>query len=92
MLTTCVLSTAFSQMSAVKEVLHVSKVPSEVLCREAEQNRILEFCKSCVEMEKAGSLYACGCPGTGKSLSMEKVKQRLLEWASEVTQFTQLHA
>ncbi|KAL9687103.1 hypothetical protein QQ045_031499 [Rhodiola kirilowii] len=73
----------YSQMSVVKEALHVSKVPSAVVCREVEQNRILEFCKSCVEKEKAGSLYVCGCPGTGKSLSMEMVKQRLLEWARE---------
>uniref|UniRef100_A0A7N0U3E2 Cdc6 C-terminal domain-containing protein n=1 Tax=Kalanchoe fedtschenkoi TaxID=63787 RepID=A0A7N0U3E2_KALFE len=72
-----------SQMSVVKEVLHVSKVPSAVVCREIEQNRILEFCKSCVEQEKAGSLYACGCPGTGKSLSVEKVKLLLFEWARE---------
>uniref|UniRef100_A0A7N2MBE5 ORC1/DEAH AAA+ ATPase domain-containing protein n=1 Tax=Quercus lobata TaxID=97700 RepID=A0A7N2MBE5_QUELO len=33
--------------------------------------------------EKAGSLYVCGCPGTGKSLSMEKVKQLLFHWANE---------
>ncbi|KAK9279784.1 hypothetical protein L1049_013466 [Liquidambar formosana] len=71
------------QMSAVKEVLHVSTAPSTVVCREDEQNRVLEFCKACVEQEKAGSLYACGCPGTGKSLSIEKVKQLLLDWATE---------
>ncbi|KAL9691533.1 hypothetical protein QQ045_011957 [Rhodiola kirilowii] len=73
-----------SHMSVVKEALHVSKVPSAILCREVEQNKILEFCKSCVEKEKAGSLYVCGCPMTGKSLSMEMVKQRLLEWAREI--------
>jgi hypothetical protein len=26
----------------------------------------------------------CRCPGTGKSLSMEKVKQCLVDWAKEV--------
>lgn len=72
------------QMKAVKEALHVSTAPSMVVCREEEQRRVLEFCKACVEQEKAGSLYVCGCPGTGKSLSMEKVKQLLVDWAKEV--------
>ncbi|KAJ0020070.1 hypothetical protein Pint_32572 [Pistacia integerrima] len=71
------------QMSAVKEALHVSTAPSTVVCREEEQKRVLEFCKKHVEQEKAGSLYVCGCPGTGKSLSMEKIKQHLLDWAKE---------
>ncbi|XP_039012718.1 cell division control protein 6 homolog B-like [Hibiscus syriacus] len=70
------------QMGAVKESLHVSTAPSTVVCREDEQKRVLDFCKTCVEQEKAGSLYACGCPGTGKSLSMEKVKQQVIDWAA----------
>ncbi|KAJ9698639.1 hypothetical protein PVL29_007617 [Vitis rotundifolia] len=71
------------QMSAAKEALHVSTVPSTVVCREDEQNRIMDFCKACIEHEKAGSLYACGCPGTGKSLSMEKVRRALVDWAGQ---------
>ncbi|XP_062172760.1 cell division control protein 6 homolog B [Alnus glutinosa] len=71
------------QMRAVKEALHVSTAPSTIVCREEEQRRVLEFCKACVEQEKAGSLYVCGCPGTGKSLSIEKVKQLLVDWAKE---------
>ncbi|KAG8379273.1 hypothetical protein BUALT_Bualt07G0071400 [Buddleja alternifolia] len=71
------------QMRAVKETLHVSTAPTTVVCREDEQNRILDFCKKCVKQEKAGSLYICGCPGTGKSLSMEKVKEILINWTNE---------
>ncbi|KAJ1384202.1 Winged helix-like DNA-binding domain superfamily [Sesbania bispinosa] len=71
------------QLRMVKEALHLSTAPSSVVCREEEQNVVLEFCKGCVEHEKAGSLYICGCPGTGKSLSMEKVKELLLNWATE---------
>ncbi|KAL0342509.1 UNVERIFIED_CONTAM: Cell division control protein 6B [Sesamum calycinum] len=71
------------QLRAVKEALHVSTAPTTVVCREDEQNRILDFCKKCVQQEKAGSLYVCGCPGTGKSLSMEKVKEILVNWANE---------
>ncbi|GFS39253.1 cell division control, Cdc6 [Actinidia rufa] len=72
------------QVSAVKEALHVSTAPYTVVCREDEQKRVLEFCKGCVELEKSESLYVCGCPGTGKSLSMERVKESLVEWAEEL--------
>ncbi|XP_065864015.1 cell division control protein 6 homolog B-like isoform X2 [Euphorbia lathyris] len=71
------------QISAVKEALHVSTAQAIVVCREDEQKRIFEFCKACIEEEKAGSLYVCGCPGTGKSLSMEKVKQNLIDWVKQ---------
>ncbi|KAI8523606.1 hypothetical protein RHMOL_Rhmol13G0087300 [Rhododendron molle] len=71
------------QLRAVKEALHVSSMPSTVVCREDDQKRVLEFCKQCIEHEKAGSLYVCGCPGTGKSLSIERVKVSLLDWAKE---------
>ncbi|CAL5372308.1 unnamed protein product [Camellia sinensis] len=51
---------------------------------EDEKKRVLEFCKQCIEQEKAGSLYVCGCPGTGKSLLMERVKDSLVDWAQGV--------
>lgn len=71
------------QLSLVKEALHVSASPSAIVCRDNEQNRVLGFLKKCVEEEKGGSLYVCGCPGTGKSLSMEKIKEALVGWAKE---------
>jgi hypothetical protein len=74
-----------AQMRAVKEALHVATVPScELVCRDNEQRRVFEFCKACVEQQKAGSLYVCGCPGTGKTLSINKVKESLMRWADEV--------
>ncbi|CAL1363584.1 unnamed protein product [Linum trigynum] len=72
-----------SQVSAVKEVLHVSTAPPTIVCREEEQRRVFDFCKACVQKEQSGSLYMCGCPGTGKSLSMEKVSNWLIEWARD---------
>ena len=77
-------------MKAVKEALHVSKAPSTVVCREDEQRRVLEFVKACTEQKKAGSLYICGCPGTGKSLSMEKVRQHAQDWAKQVINLVSL--
>ncbi|GKU93486.1 hypothetical protein SLEP1_g7078 [Rubroshorea leprosula] len=67
-------------MSAVKEVLRVSTAPPTVVCPENEQKRILEFCMGCLEQEKAGSLYICGCPGTRKRPSMEKVKRYVADF------------
>ncbi|XP_073009880.1 cell division control protein 6 homolog [Typha latifolia] len=72
-----------AQMLAVKEALHVATAPANVVCREEEQKRVLEFCKACIEQEKAGSLYVCGCPGTGKTLSIDKVKDSLVLWSGE---------
>ncbi|XP_057805085.1 cell division control protein 6 homolog B-like isoform X1 [Salvia miltiorrhiza] len=72
-----------TQLRAVNEALHVSTAPTNVVCRENEQNRILDFCKKCVKEEKAGSLYVCGCPGTGKTLSMKKVQVMLVDWANK---------
>ncbi|KAG7653389.1 P-loop containing nucleoside triphosphate hydrolase [Arabidopsis suecica] len=71
------------QMRVVKEALHVSKAPSTIVCREDEQSRIFEFVKGCIDQQKAGSLYICGCPGTGKSLTMEKVVQRVGDWSTQ---------
>ncbi|CAL4996388.1 unnamed protein product [Urochloa decumbens] len=74
-----------AQVRAVKEALHVATVPScELVCRDNEQRRVFDFCKACVEQEKAGSLYICGCPGTGKTLSVNKVKESLARWADEM--------
>ncbi|GAB2285745.1 AAA ATPase [Dionaea muscipula] len=73
----------YGQMRAVKEALHVSMAPSSVVCREDEYSRILDFCKSCMEQEKSGSLYVCGCPGTGKTMIVEKVKLSLTDWSKE---------
>ncbi|KGN47092.1 cell division control protein 6 homolog B [Cucumis sativus] len=70
-------------VKTAKEALHISTAPTTIMCREDEQSKIFNFCKASVEQEKAGSLYVCGCPGTGKSLSMEKVKDQLAAWAEE---------
>ncbi|KAH0905851.1 hypothetical protein HID58_037678 [Brassica napus] len=71
------------QMRAVKEALHVSKAPSTIVCREDEHRRVFEFVKGCLDQQKAGSLYICGCPGTGKSLSIEKVVKQVGDWSKQ---------
>lgn len=73
------------QMRAVKEALHVSTLPSGIVCRQDEHKKVLEFCKLYVEKERSGSLYVCGCPGTGKTMVMEKVKHSLADWSLQVS-------
>ncbi|KAJ3675749.1 hypothetical protein LUZ60_004791 [Juncus effusus] len=73
-----------AQMKAVKEALHIGTIPSSVACREEEQNKIFDFCRGLIEKERAGSLYVCGCPGTGKTLSMGKIKTKLTTWSKEM--------
>ncbi|KAL7002916.1 AAA ATPase [Sarracenia purpurea var. burkii] len=85
----CINNSPSSPANLNQEALHVSTAPYTVVCREDEQNMILEFCKRCIEQEKAGSLYVCGCPGTGKSLSMERVREFLDHWANEIEQAQQ---
>lgn len=73
-----------SHILAVKKALHLSAIPSSVLCRDVEQAKVIEFCKSSIVQQVPGSIYVCGCPGTGKSLTMEQVKLLSVSWAAEV--------
>ena len=68
----------------MKKALHLSAVPSSVLCRDIEQEKVISFCKSSIVQQVPGSMYVCGCPGTGKSLAMEQVKLLTVTWAAEV--------
>ncbi|MCO5588650.1 hypothetical protein L7F22_042607 [Adiantum nelumboides] len=71
-------------VQAVKAALHLSTVPGTLICRDIEQSKVFEFCKDHIVQQQPGSLYICGCPGTGKSLLMEKVKSFSSKWAEGV--------
>ncbi|ERN09736.1 cell division control protein 6 homolog B [Amborella trichopoda] len=72
-----------AQLQLVKTALHVSMAPGLMICREEEQDKIFGFCQDCINQEKAGSLYISGCPGTGKTLLMEKMKDLSGVWAKD---------
>ncbi|GBG76524.1 hypothetical protein CBR_g22272 [Chara braunii] len=61
--------------------LHLSSMPSEILCRDRERREVLEMCKHAVQQQKATAMYICGCPGTGKTLTMEELKKNVPQWA-----------
>ncbi|KAG6554439.1 hypothetical protein Mapa_004356 [Marchantia paleacea] len=76
-------ATDSSHVLAVKTALHLSAMPETVLCRESEQTCVIDFCKTCIVEQRAGSLYICGCPGTGKSLIMEKIRFLCNTWSAQ---------
>ena len=76
------------QINAVKEAFHLSSAPATVACRDLEQTQILDFCKACIQQDAGGSLYICGCPGTGKTLSVCKVEEVLISWSTEASLFS----
>ena len=73
-----------AHIQSVKAALHLSAVPDAMICRDIEQEKVFEYCKDRLFQRCSGSLYVCGCPGTGKSLLMEKVKSLASKWADEV--------
>ncbi|KAL2643065.1 hypothetical protein R1flu_010652 [Riccia fluitans] len=76
-------ATDSSHVQAVKTALHLSAVPETIVCRESEHASVIGFCKLCIVEQRAGSIYLCGCPGTGKSLTMEKVRLLSSTWSAE---------
>ncbi|KAF5194524.1 Cell division control protein 6-like protein [Thalictrum thalictroides] len=78
-----------SIVKELKEALHVSSASLAIVCREDEQKRVFEFFRTSIQEERGGSLYVCGCPGTGKTLTIDKVKQNLLDWVKEILEMYQ---
>ncbi|KAG6408172.1 hypothetical protein SASPL_131176 [Salvia splendens] len=68
------IMTEETQLRGVNEALHLSTTPTNVVCRENEQNRILDFCKKCIKEEKDGSLYVLGAQywGLGRHCRWKK--------------------
>ena len=70
-----------SQMTALaKSVLHTSTAPSAVMCRETERKQVLDLLKKSLKTKRSGSVYVCGLPGTGKSLTVSEAEQVARAW------------
>eukprot|EP01112_Ceratiomyxa_fruticulosa_P016663 TRINITY_DN5073_c0_g1_i1.p1 TRINITY_DN5073_c0_g1~~TRINITY_DN5073_c0_g1_i1.p1 ORF type:complete len:447 (-),score=77.21 TRINITY_DN5073_c0_g1_i1:135-1475(-) len=54
--------------------------PASVNSRDEEIDYIVNFWKSHVEDKEAGSLYVCGKPGVGKTLSINAAYSKVCEW------------
>lgn len=66
------------------EALHPSKAPDVLTQRVAEFTQVLQFVKRSVTEPSGGSLYLCGCPGTGKTQTMAHVQAEMLGIAAKV--------
>ena len=69
-----------AMVAAAKSALHTSTAPGEVLCREAERKTVLDLMRKCLKAKRGGSVYVCGLPGTGKSLTVAEAERVARCW------------
>lgn len=67
------------------EALHPSKAPGVMKQRATEFERVLQFIVRSAKNPSGGSLYLCGCPGTGKTQTMAHVQAEVRRVAAKVT-------
>ncbi|CAI5472369.1 unnamed protein product [Closterium sp. Yama58-4] len=58
----------------------------QIRCRDAQRDQIVAFCRDHATNGRAGSLYVCGCPGTGKTLMLSQVAKEVSTWTNAVGQ------
>ncbi|CAI5965774.1 unnamed protein product [Closterium sp. NIES-64] len=56
--------------------------PIQIRCRDAQRDQIVAFCRDHATNGRAGSLYVCGCPGTGKTLMLSQVAKEVATWTN----------
>lgn len=59
------------------EALSPANAPAAPNQREGEFNEVLQFLTDGIKKSAGGSMYLCGCPGTGKTMTMSLVQQEL---------------
>ena len=69
-----------AMVAAAKSALHTSAAPGEVLCREGERKTVLDLMRKCLKAKRGGSVYVCGLPGTGKSLTVSEAERVARCW------------
>ena len=50
------------------------------MCRETERKQVLDLLKKSLKTKRSGSVYVCGLPGTGKSLTVSEAEQVARAW------------
>ncbi|CAM9126827.1 unnamed protein product [Discosporangium mesarthrocarpum] len=71
------------KLNQALEALHPHRTPGPLRQRTAEIQKILDIVTCSVKEAIGGSVYLCGCPGTGKTQSMAHVQAHLAEAAQE---------
>ena len=62
---------------AAYQAFHLSVVPTALKCRSQEMTTITSFIDTAVTSRQGDSLYLCGAPGTGKSLTLDWILRKL---------------
>lgn len=66
------------------EALNPSNAPDVLKQRATEFRDVLQFITNSVTEPSGGSMYLCGCPGTGKTQTMFNVQAKIKHMASKV--------
>ena len=72
-----------AHLSIAKSVLHASMgnpAPGSVRCRETERKSVIDLILKCLKNRRSGSMYVCGLPGTGKSLTISEAEKAVRCW------------
>ena len=69
-----------SMVAQVKSALHTSTAPGGVRCREAERKRVVDIIQRSLKSGRSASVYVCGLPGTGKSLTVSEAEKVARSW------------
>ena len=69
-----------SMVAQAKSALHTSTAPGEVRCREAERKRVVDLIQRGLKSKRSASMYVCGLPGTGKSLTVSEAEKVARSW------------
>jgi len=64
---------AQSDLLSIQAQLHLSSAPEVIHGREKEHKKISSFLQQSISAKEGGALYLCGAPGTGKSLSVNRL-------------------
>ena len=68
-------------VNQAKQRLHTSVMPGGFAkCRERERRRVVDIIQGCLKKRRSGSVYVCGLPGTGKSLTVSQAEKMIRCW------------
>lgn len=84
------LSPEVQDLQRALEELRPSNAPNKLTQRAGEFEQVLEFISSGVKESRGGSMYLCGCPGTGKTQTMAHVQGAVQTAAKKVQKWRRL--
>ncbi|EEH57580.1 uncharacterized protein MICPUCDRAFT_2525, partial [Micromonas pusilla CCMP1545] len=67
-------------VTQAKAVMHTSVAPGELKCREREHKEVMAAIHAALKHRKSSSMYVCGLPGTGKSLTVGEAEKAVRRW------------